>query len=113
MSGLDLLRRLQDAHDPLPAIIITGHSNVPIAVEAMRAGAVDFIEKPIGRRQLLETIERALNHSDAGSTLAQWRQAATQHLSRLTRRERQIMELVLAGQPSKNIAADLGISQRT
>jgi two-component system CheB/CheR fusion protein len=113
MSGLDLLRQLQAAHDPLPAIMITGHSDVPIAVEAMRAGAVDFIEKPIGRQQLLDTIERALDHSQTGVALAQWREAATRHMSKLTPRERQIMELVLAGQSSKNIAADLGVSQRT
>jgi len=82
MSGLELLKRLAGHH--LPAIMITGSSDVAIAVQAMKAGAADFIEKP----------------------------AAT-HVAGLTPRERQIMEMVLAGAPSKNIAVDLGISQRT
>jgi two-component system CheB/CheR fusion protein len=113
MSGLDLLRRLGDEGHPLAAIMITGHADVTMAVQAMKAGASDFIEKPVGRDELLASIERALEHSQDASKLIAWREAAASHLEGLTPRQKQIMELVLAGHPSKNIAADLGISQRT
>lgn len=113
MSGLELLRRLKEAGRLLPAIMITGHSDVPMAVEAMKAGALDFIEKPVGRIELLECVERALEQSRNSNELFAWRAAAANQIAGLTLRERQVMELVLAGHPSKNIAADLGISQRT
>jgi two-component system CheB/CheR fusion protein len=113
MNGLELLQRLRDAGHRLPAIMITGNSDVPMAVQAMKAGASDFIEKPIGRGELLASIERALEQSRDSNKLAVWRESAANHVARLTPRQRQIMDLVLAGHPSKNIAADLGISQRT
>jgi two-component system, chemotaxis family, CheB/CheR fusion protein len=113
MSGLELLQRLKDAGDRLPAIMITGNSDVPMAVHAMKAGASDFIEKPIGRDELIAAVERALEQSRDSSKLFAWRETAANHIADLTARQRQIMELVLAGHPSKNIAADLGISQRT
>ena len=113
MSGLELLQRLRDAGHQLPAIMITGNSDVPMAVQAMKAGASDFIEKPIGRDELLASIERALEQSRDSSKPLAWRESAASHIAGLTPRQRQIMELVLAGHPSKNIAADLGISQRT
>jgi two-component system, chemotaxis family, CheB/CheR fusion protein len=84
-----------------------------MAVEAMRAGAADFIEKPIRRDELFASIEHALEQIRDSAKLAVRREAAAAHLAGLTARQRQIMELVLAGHPSKNIAADLGISQRT
>jgi two-component system CheB/CheR fusion protein len=93
--------------------MITGSSDVSIAVQAMKAGASDFIEKPVGRGELLASVDRALEQSrDSGKRLA-WQESAANHLAGLTPRQRQIMDLVLAGQSSKNIAADLGISQRT
>ena len=113
MSGLELLQRLKDAGDRLPAIMITGNSDVPMAVQAMKAGASDFIEKPVGRDDLIAGVERALEQSRDMSKLFAWRETAANHIANLTARQRQIMELVLAGHPSKNIAADLGISQRT
>jgi two-component system CheB/CheR fusion protein len=113
MNGLELLQRLHDAGDRLPAIMITGNSDVPMAVQAMKAGALDFIEKPIGRDELLASVERALEQSRDASKLVLWREEAASHIAGLTVRQRQIMEMVLAGHPSKNIAADLGISQRT
>ena len=113
MNGLELLRRLGDAGHKLPAIMITGNSDVAIAVQAMKAGALDFIEKPIHRGELLGAIERALEQSRDSSKLTAWRADAAMHLASLTARQKQILELVLAGDPSKNIAADLGISQRT
>ena len=113
MNGLTLLRRLHEAGHSLPAIMITGDSDVAIAVEAMKTGASDFIEKPISRAELLASVDRALEQSrDSGKLLA-WREDAASHIAGLTRRQRQVMEMVLAGHPSKNIAADLGISQRT
>ncbi len=113
MNGLELLQRLHDAGHRLPAIMITGNSDVPMAVQAMKAGASDFIEKPISRSELLASVERALEQSRDSSKLSAWRENAANHIAGLTPRQRQIMELVLAGHPSKNIAADLGISQRT
>jgi two-component system, chemotaxis family, CheB/CheR fusion protein len=113
MGGFELLRRLKDRGHRLPAIMITGNGDVHMAVRAMQAGAVDFIEKPIGEGELLLSIERALEQTQDSAKLSAWREAAVARLASLTTRERQIMELVLAGHPSKNIAADLGISQRT
>jgi two-component system CheB/CheR fusion protein len=113
MSGLELLQRIHDAGHRLPAIMITGNSDVPMAVQAMKAGALDFIEKPVGRIELLACVERALEQARDSSKLLAWRETAATRVASLTPRERQIMELVLAGHPSKNIAADLGISQRT
>ncbi len=113
MSGLDLLRRLQGRGDRLPSIMITGSSDVPMAVAAMKAGASDFIEKPAERNELIASIERALEQSRDATKLSAWRASAAAHLSSLTARQHEIMELVLAGHPSKNIAADLNISQRT
>ena len=113
MSGLELLQQLKNDGNRLPAIMITGQGDVPMAVEAMRAGAADFIEKPIHRKELFASIEHALEHIRDSAKLSVRQKAAVTRLARLTARQRQIMELVLAGHPSKNIAADLGISQRT
>ncbi|WP_454918621.1 chemotaxis protein CheB [Xanthobacter sediminis] len=113
MKGLELLQRLQDAGHGLPAIMITGHSDVRMAVQAMKAGAFDFIEKPVGRKELVARIDQALEQTRDADKRTDWRAAAQTHLLSLTLRQRQILDLVLAGHPSKNIAADLGISQRT
>jgi two-component system CheB/CheR fusion protein len=113
MSGLELLRRIKEAGHHLPAVMITGNSDVAIAVEAMKAGASDFIEKPISRGELLVCVERALEQSRDSSKLLAWHDEAASHVADLTPRQREIMEMVLAGHPSKNIAADLRISQRT
>ena len=79
----------------------------------MKAGASDFIEKPISRDELIASVQRALEQSHDSSKLSAWREDAANHIAGLTPRQREIMALVLAGHPSKNIAADLGISQRT
>ena len=113
MSGLDLLQQLKSAGDRLPAIMITGQGDVPMAVEAMRAGAADFIAKPIRGGELIASIGHALEHVRDAARLPVGQEAAVERLADLTTRQRQIMELVLAGHPSKNIAADLGVSQRT
>ena len=113
MSGLELLRQLRQAGHELPSIMITGHSDVRMAVHAMQAGALDFIEKPVGRDELLGGIERALEQSRDANKLHAWHEAAANRVADLTPRQRQIMQMVLAGHPSKNIAVDLGVSQRT
>jgi two-component system CheB/CheR fusion protein len=113
MGGLALLQRLKGEGSRLASIMITGQGDVSMAVEAMRAGAADFIEKPIRRKELFASIEHALEHIRDSGKLSVRREAAATRLAGLTARQRQIMELVLAGHPSKNIAADLGISQRT
>jgi two-component system CheB/CheR fusion protein len=113
MNGLALLGRLHEAGYRLPAIMITGSSDVAIAVQAMKAGASDFIEKPISRSELLASVDRALEQSRDSSKLSAWRDDAAAHVAGLTPRQRQVMDMVLAGHPSKNIAVDLGISQRT
>ena len=113
MDGHALLRQLRRSGDKLPVIMVTGSSDVPMAVAAMKAGASDFIEKPIRYDDLLAAVRRALERAqDAGKQLA-WRDDAVSHMAGLTPRQHQVMALVLAGQASKNIAADLGISQRT
>jgi two-component system CheB/CheR fusion protein len=113
MSGLDLLRHLQQEGPKIPAVMMTGKADVGMAVEAMKAGASDFIEKPIGREELLASVARAFDQAHDSSKLVAWREAASAQIEGLTQRQKQIMEMVLAGAPSKNIAADLGISQRT
>lgn len=113
MSGLDLLRRLGDEGHNLPSIMITGNGDIQTAVTAMKAGAVDFIEKPVRYPDLIANIDHALKRSRDTSNRNAWREAATQQIAALTPRQRQIMEMVLAGRPSKIIAADLGISQRS
>lgn len=97
----------------MPAIMITGASDVPMAVRVMKAGASDFIEKPVGREDLLSSISRAFDQVRDTNKVAAWHEAAAVHMEGLTHRQRQVMDMVLAGSPSKNIAADLGISQRT
>jgi FixJ family two-component response regulator len=113
ISGFELLQQLHAVGSSLPTIMITGQSDVPMAVQAMKAGAVDFIEKPVHRDELLACIERAIALSRDQNTLNAWQQDAAQLISALTPRQREIMDRVLAGQPNKIIAADLGISQRT
>jgi two-component system CheB/CheR fusion protein len=113
MSGIELIERLKAENCRLPAIVITGNGAVPMAVQAMKAGAVDFIEKPVRHEDLLASVKRALDQTRNAATLSASRVTAATRVGSLTVRQRQILDLVLAGHPSKNIAADLGISQRT
>jgi len=101
MSGLELLQHLRHSSHRLPAIMITGNGDVPVAVEAMKAGALDFIEKPFHHRDLRASVDRALEQSRDSSKSLAWREAAANHIAGLTPRQRQIMDLVLAGHPSK------------
>ncbi len=113
MSGIELIRRLKATGDDTPAIVITGHAAVMLAVQAMKAGAVDFIEKPVRRDALLASVERALVEAHKSAELNERRRKSAVSVAKLTRKQTQILELVVAGHPSKNIAADLRISQRT
>jgi two-component system CheB/CheR fusion protein len=113
MKGLTLLKKLRALGDGMPTIMITGSHDVSIAVDAMKAGANDFIEKPFERSEVLDSISRALEHSRDAKKLLAWNHAASDQIADLTPRQKQVMDLVLAGHPSKNIAVDLGISQRT
>jgi len=113
MSGIELIERLKAEGHQLPAIVITGNGAVSMAVQAMKAGAVDFLEKPVRPDELLAGLERALDQARDGAKLSASRDTAATQVASLTTRQRQILDLVLAGHPSKNIAADLGISQRT
>lgn len=113
LGGLSLLLKLGADADPLPVIMTTDSGDIAMAINAMKAGAVDFIEKPIGAAELIASIMRALAAGRLASVKAADRGEALHHFEALTVRQRQIMVLVLSGHPSKNIAADLGISQRT
>lgn len=113
MKGLDLLKLLHDRDDRLPTIVIAGESDVRLAVRAMKAGASGFIEKPIGPIELLECVGRAFEQSLSSHKLFAWREAAANHISELSPRQHQIMNLVLSGCPSKTIAAELSTSPRT
>jgi two-component system, chemotaxis family, CheB/CheR fusion protein len=113
IDGIELLRQLKSAGHHLPAIMITGSSAVPMAVEAMKVGAIDFIEKPVACAELIASIDRALDLSRDATKLLDWQADAATHIDGLTKRQHEVMDMVLAGHPSKNIAADLHISQRT
>ena len=113
IDGIELLRWLKGAGHHLPAIMITGSSAVPMAVEAMKVGAIDFIEKPVKCDELMASIDRALDLSRDATKLLDWQADAATLLHGLTTRQHQVMDMVLAGHPSKNIASDLNISQRT
>jgi two-component system CheB/CheR fusion protein len=93
--------------------MITGHGDIAMAVRAMKAGAADFLEKPIRPDELLASIERALERIGDSTKLSAWRRTAAERIARLTPRERDVMDLVVKGRPNKIIADDLGISQRT
>jgi two-component system CheB/CheR fusion protein len=113
MDGFALLKHMQDQGHRMPAIMITGNGDVHMAVRAMQAGALDFIEKPVSRDELLASIERALARSRDSSLRFAGRDQAASHIAGLTARQHQIMDMVLAGYPSRRIATDLRISQRT
>lgn len=113
MDGVELLRRLRDADALLPAIVITGHGDVQMAVEAMKSGAIDFIEKPFSDEVIIESISRAASRAaervQSGAAL----EMVKQRVASLSDRERQVLKGVVAGQANKTIAFELGISPRT
>lgn len=111
MTGIELLSRIKDRMPLLPAIVITGHGDIALAVEAMKAGAVDFIEKPFEEEVLLKAVEAALDKA-GGESDGQLPEVLSR-LATLSERERQVLEGLVAGQANKVIAAAHGISPRT
>lgn len=113
MSGLDLQRYLGDNHDQIPVLLVSGHADVPMAVEAMKRGAVDFIEKPIQGDILLDRVRKCMDR-DAERRRRQAAWAEVQgRIESLTSREREVADLIAEGLPNKTIAAQLGISVKT
>jgi two-component system CheB/CheR fusion protein len=113
VNGLELLEQLTASGRTLPSIVITGHGDVAMAVRAMKAGALDFIEKPVRAAELLASVAHAIDLSRCASARSARQAEAESCVATLTTRQLDVMAMVLAGHPSKNIAADLGISQRT
>jgi two-component system response regulator FixJ len=113
LSGIDLLRRVKELGIEVPVIVITGHGDVPLAVEAMRFGAVDFLEKPFDDEILLQSVRAALRQQ-AGAAKRQSERAEIEgRLAALSPRERDVLGGLVAGRANKQIAFDLGISPRT
>ncbi|WP_437353464.1 CheR family methyltransferase [Neorhizobium petrolearium] len=113
MSGLDLLRKLEEKQHRFPVVVITGHSDIHMAVDAMKHGAADFLEKPFSFEEIQLSVRTALEHVRGTSHRSDRREAARAALTTLTRRQREILDRILLGQPNKIIAAELGLSQRT
>jgi len=113
MSGLELQQQLNERHSIMPVVFITGHGDVPMAVEAMQAGAVDFIQKPFRDQDLIDRINRALDKDREMRSELRERDEIRRRMSQLTPREREVLELVTQGKANKVIAGDLTVSQRT
>lgn len=113
MSGLHLLEKLRQADIDLPVIIITGYGDVPVAVAAMKGGAVDFIEKPFNEQLLLDSVQNALAQDQAQRQSRLRRQEVIQRFASLTPREEEVMKWVVEGLPNKDIAENLAVSRKT
>jgi len=113
LGGLELQEELIKRGNTLPIIFITGHGDVPMAVEAMQKGAVDFIQKPFRDQELLDRIREALATDEERREAQQHHAEVAGRLERLTNREREVFDLVVTGKPNKVIAYELGVSQRT
>jgi len=113
MDGLQLQEELARRGVPLPVIFLSGHGDIPMSVRAIKAGAVDFLTKPVTGSGLLESVQAALAESDRLATRTEANQTAATRLAALTQREREVMLLAAEGLPNKEIARRLGISHRT
>jgi two-component system, LuxR family, response regulator FixJ len=113
MNGLELHRKLIHDKIALPVVFVTGHGNVPMAVEAMQMGAVNFLQKPVQEQELWESIRRAIELDTQNRRRRARRQRAEERLSRLTPGERQVLDLILEGKINKEIAIQLSLSTRT
>jgi FixJ family two-component response regulator len=113
MNGMELQARLIERQSPLPIMFITGHGDVPMAVESMKNGAMDFIQKPFQEPQLLDLVERMLERAREAFISSQQSASREALLAKLTGRESQVLERIVAGRLNKQIADDLGISIKT
>ena len=113
VSGIDLLRRLRDLELGMPVIVVTGHGDVPLAVEAMKVGAVDFLEKPFDDELLITSVKAALGRWQERSLRDHEQIELRRRLDTLSSRERDVLDGLLLGHPNKTIAYNLGISART
>ena len=113
IDGMQLHRRMKELGLTLPVLFVTGHGDVATARDALKAGAFDFIEKPINNDRLVELVEAALTADEQRADRDAQMQRLTERMQRLTERERQVMGLVVAGRHNREIAAELGISPRT
>lgn len=113
IDGLTLQRALQARGSRLPVIVMTGHGDVPLAVEALKTGAADFLEKPFDTDRLLATIQAALDANQAARQQDLARAGIVERLESLTKREREVLDKLVEGLPNKTIAFDLGTSPRT
>jgi two-component system response regulator FixJ len=113
MSGLDMQEKLAERPIHPPVIIITGHGDVPMAVRAVQAGAVDFIEKPFRDQILLDSVHRAIEKDAERRGEASRKSEIREHLAHLTPREREVLDLVIGGMRNKNISEQLGITLST
>jgi two-component system response regulator FixJ len=113
IDGIEFLRRLKSRGDPVPVIVMTGHADVPLAVEAMKEGAIDFIEKPFDDDLLLAAVRSALSRQEQNAHRNSQASEVQSRIQSLSERERQVLDGLVAGKPNKVIAYDLGISPRT
>jgi len=113
LSGIDLLRRVKDMKVQMPVIVITGHGDVPLAVEAMKLGAFDFLEKPFNDEAIVGAVQLALDRSKEAERANADRAELERRLASLTSRERDVLNGLIAGNANKVIASDLAISPRT
>lgn len=113
MSGLELQDRLLEQNSPLPIVFITGHGDVPMAVTSMKKGALDFVQKPFDEASIVRLVERMLEHAKDSFAQAQANASRDALLGKLTSREAQVLELIVAGRLNKQIADDLRISIKT
>ncbi len=113
MSGLDLQDRLNSLGSSLPIVFLTGHGDVPMAVEAMQKGAIDFLQKPFRDQELLDCVGAALKTDANRRNLERQHAEIEARTASLTKREREVYDLVVSGMPNKQAAYELGVSQRT
>jgi two-component system response regulator FixJ len=113
MDGLELQEELVRRGIRLPIVIVTGHADVPLAVRAMKAGAIEFLEKPYNEDALIDSVRRGLSEASAQAEETLSRNVAAARLARLTEREREVYELLILGHPNKVVAHKLDISPRT